>query len=118
MMGCTLYLFRMASGPIEPMEPVELCLDDVLPSEGLTEWLEENCPGCHLSPLGTMASQLAKGLQVEEKILRLGVKSVLTDIDSKVCQVCDDWLTDRDLSLDQYLEQVCLVGADCDDLFL
>ena len=73
----------MASGPCE------LCPDDALPVDHLTDWLQENCPDQSLSPPGTLAAQLAKGLEVEEKMLWLGVESILTDLDSEMILVHD-----------------------------
>ncbi len=53
-----------------------------------------------------MAVQLAKGLEVEEKMLHLGVESVLTDLDSEMISVCDLWLSEQGIALDAYLDQI------------
>ena len=102
------FCFRMVNSPCE------LCPDDALLVDHLTDWLHENCPDQSLSPPGTMAAQLAKGLEVEEKMLHLGVESILTDLDSGMILVHDLWLSERGISLDQ----VQLVGSDTDGLFI
>ena len=102
----------MASGPCE------LCPDDALPEDHLTDWLQENCPDQSLSLPGVLAAQLAKGLEVEEKMLWLGVESVLTDLDLEMISECDSWLSERGISLDAYLDQVQIVGTDTDGFFI
>ena len=98
--------------------PCELCPDDALPADHLMEWLQENCPDHILSPPGALTAQLAKGLEVDERMLHIGVESVLTDFDLKMTSVHDSWLHKRDVTLDAYLNQVRLVGEDCDGLFI
>ena len=113
-MRCTKIsaLFRMECGPCK------LCLDKALPADHLQEWFQENCLDHSLSLPRALAAQLAKGLEVEEKMLCMGVESVLTDLDAEMISVWDCWLQERGISLNIYLDQVRLVGEDCDGFFI
>ncbi len=95
----------------------ELGPDDALPAVHLMDWLRENCPDRCLSPGGTLAAQLARALEMDEHSLCLGVESVLTDMDTAMMEVRDSWLREWDVSLDQYLDQVQLMGENSDGLF-
>ncbi len=51
-------------------------------------------------------------------MLHLGIESILTELSMDMIKVCDEWLGEGGVSLDLYLDQVKIVGEDCDGLFI
>ncbi len=97
-------------------QPLELDKSDQLPAVDLADWLDFNFPSRELSPVGNLASHIAKGLGLEEQALCWEVHAVFCDPENR--EICQAWLYKRCLVAADYGMDLVLAGAPTDELFL
>ncbi len=99
-------------------EPLVLVPDDALPADYLEAWLWENFPERCLGPPGSMASQIAKHLQLVEGVLHEHAHAELLGVDPMLCKISEKWLMDLGVEKHVYATDLLLNGSPMDGLFL